>query len=86
RLCRFCLGAVEDEVHALFDCLANTHLIDLRSNFLNDLTHRDPELRALVSNYTFMLKLVSSRGAVHIFAKFIFHVLRIFDETPRYFP
>jgi hypothetical protein len=37
RLCRFCRGGVEDEVHALFDCTANLRLVELRSQFLKTL-------------------------------------------------
>ncbi|KAJ7438023.1 hypothetical protein B0H11DRAFT_1829642, partial [Mycena galericulata] len=33
RLCRLCRGAVEDEVHALFDCAASVRLVELRSCF-----------------------------------------------------
>ncbi|KAF7347327.1 Reverse transcriptase domain-containing protein [Mycena venus] len=89
RLCRLCLAAVEDEVHALFDCTAELRLVQLRSQFLEALRERDPVLGALygkISNYDFLLKLVSSRKAVQQFAKHIYLTLRLFEETPRYFP
>lgn len=33
RLCRFCKLAVEDSLHALFECEGSTDLVDLRSRF-----------------------------------------------------
>lgn len=89
RLCRFCRRAVEDEVHALFDCSADFRLVDLRTDFLDSLLNCDPVAHALSvshSSYEFMIKLVSSRKAVKLFAKYIYQVLNIFDGTPRYFP
>ncbi|KAJ7694012.1 hypothetical protein B0H14DRAFT_3530891 [Mycena olivaceomarginata] len=89
RLCRFCRGAVEDEVHALFDCVTEPRLIELRANFLGSLATRDPGLRALygsIPNYEFLLQVISSRKAVQIFAKHIYLVLCVFQDTPRYFP
>ncbi|KAJ7811341.1 hypothetical protein B0H14DRAFT_2378434 [Mycena olivaceomarginata] len=89
RLCRFCRGSVEDEVHALFDCSAEPRLIVLRNEFLKTLAENDPGIRALhgtISNYEFLLRLVPSRKAVKIFAKYIYLVLSVFQETPRYFP
>ncbi|KAJ7679003.1 hypothetical protein DFH06DRAFT_1165435 [Mycena polygramma] len=89
RLCRFCRAGVEDEVHALFDCVADARLVELRADFLQVLTGRDATARSLyttVPNYEFMLKLVSSRKAVQIFAKYIFLVLELFQMTPRFFP
>jgi hypothetical protein len=41
RLCRFCRRAVEDEVHALFDCSADFRLVDLRTDFLDSLLNCD---------------------------------------------
>jgi hypothetical protein len=89
RLCRFCRGAVEDEVHALFDCVAELRLIELRTNFLSSLATRDPGLRALyesILNYEFLLEVISSRKAVQMFVKHTYLVLCIFQDTPRYFP
>ncbi|KAJ7453207.1 hypothetical protein FB451DRAFT_955944, partial [Mycena latifolia] len=89
RLCRLCRGAVEDEVHALFDCTAQDRLVQLRSRFLASLSICDPSVRALhmqMSNYDFLLKLVSSRKAVEAFAKYVFDVLDLFQGFPRYFP
>jgi hypothetical protein len=45
RLCRFCRGAVEDEVHALLDCNAHPPLIDLRLPFLREIIALDPALQ-----------------------------------------
>ncbi|KAF7338065.1 Reverse transcriptase domain-containing protein [Mycena venus] len=89
RLCRFCRGSVEDEVHALFDCVAEPRLIELRADFLGDLATRDPGLRALygsISNYEFLLAVIPSRKAVQLFAKYIHLVLCAFQDTPRYSP
>ncbi|KAJ7140770.1 hypothetical protein C8R44DRAFT_726490 [Mycena epipterygia] len=89
RLCRFCRGGVEDEVHALFDCDAEPRLVELRSHFMQQLAHCDPMMHAShmeMSNYDFMLKLISSRKAIQVFAKYIYLVLCLFQETPRYFP
>ncbi|KAJ6551328.1 hypothetical protein B0H19DRAFT_950919 [Mycena capillaripes] len=89
RLCRLCRGAIEDEVHALFDCSASPRLVNLRSDFLAALKVCDPailEAYLKILNYNFMLKLISSRKAVQAFAKYICLVLGLFDESPRYFP
>ncbi|KAJ7656247.1 hypothetical protein DFH06DRAFT_991790 [Mycena polygramma] len=89
RLCRFCRGAVEDEVHALFDCTANARLVELRARFLDKLSICDPVLRAFhsqVSNYDFLLKLVPSRKAVRLFAMYVYDVLGLYQEFPRFFP
>ncbi|KAJ7495278.1 hypothetical protein FB451DRAFT_1020108 [Mycena latifolia] len=89
RLCRFCRAAVEDEVHALFDCGADFRLVDLRTVFLDSLLDCDQAAHATwasLPSYEFMIRLVSLRKAVQLFAKYIFQVLNIFDGTPRYFP
>jgi hypothetical protein len=89
RLCRLCRGAVEDEVHALFDCNANAGLVELRTHFLDKLSICDPVLHALhmqMSNYDFLLKVIPSRKAVRLFAMFVFDVLGLFQEFPRFFP
>ncbi|KAJ7157725.1 hypothetical protein C8R46DRAFT_1195605 [Mycena filopes] len=89
RLCRFCRAAVEDEVHALFDCIHDAGLVELRRNFLDSLAPCDPVVwgsYTVISNYDFMLRLVASRKAVQIFAKYIFLVLSLYQETPRYYP
>ncbi|KAJ7163707.1 hypothetical protein C8R46DRAFT_901951 [Mycena filopes] len=89
RLCRFCRAAVEDEVHALFDCIDDAGLLDLRRNFLDSLAACDPVvwgLYTVIPNYDFMLRLVASRKAVQIFAKYIFLVLSLYQDTPRYYP
>ncbi|KAJ6560389.1 hypothetical protein B0H19DRAFT_944586 [Mycena capillaripes] len=88
-LCRFCRGGIEDEVHALFDCTANARLIELRSQFLNSLKFLDPttaDAYMIMSSYNFMLKVFPSRKAIALYAKYIFHVLSVFDDTSRYFP
>ncbi|KAJ7918680.1 hypothetical protein B0H13DRAFT_2435218 [Mycena leptocephala] len=89
RLCRFCRGDIEDEVHALFDCTADPRLVELRSRFLETLRICDSttwDSYKRISNYDFMLKLVPSRKAVQVFAKYIFLVLSHYAEFPRYFP
>ncbi|KAJ6535741.1 hypothetical protein B0H19DRAFT_963441 [Mycena capillaripes] len=89
RLCRFCRGGIQDEVHVLFDCSVNPRLVELRSQFLETLMDCDPatmEACMEIPNDDFMLKPVPSRKAVQAYAKQIFLVLSHFDETPRYFP
>ncbi|KAJ7478976.1 hypothetical protein FB451DRAFT_1395588 [Mycena latifolia] len=89
RLCRFCRGAVEDEVYALFDCTSEPRLVEIRGRFLAKLYKCDPVLRASYSqmpNYQFLLKLTASRKAVQIFAMYVFDTLGLFQEFPRYFP
>ncbi|KAJ7812593.1 hypothetical protein B0H13DRAFT_1666147, partial [Mycena leptocephala] len=89
RLCRFCRGSVEDEVHALFECAAEPRLLELRADFLGRLAERDPGLRALygaIPNYEFLLAVIPSRKAVQILARYIHLVLCVFQDTPRYFP
>ncbi|KAJ7291880.1 hypothetical protein C8J57DRAFT_1044400 [Mycena rebaudengoi] len=89
RLCRFCGGAVKDEVHALFDCTFSPHLVLLRSQFLAILASFDSDIsaqHATITNYAFLLKFVSSRKGVKLFAKYVYEVLAFFDEPPRYFP
>ncbi|KAJ7881351.1 hypothetical protein B0H14DRAFT_2224298, partial [Mycena olivaceomarginata] len=86
RHCRFCRGAVEDEVHVPFDCIAEPRLIELKANFLGSLATRDPGLRAIygsIPNYEFLLKVISSREAVQMFAKHTYLVLCVFQDTPQ---
>ncbi|KAJ7912427.1 hypothetical protein B0H13DRAFT_2327434 [Mycena leptocephala] len=89
KLCRFCQGGVEDEVHALFDCTADPRLVELRSQFLKTLMICDSttwDSYTKISSYDFMLELVPSRKAVQVFAKYIFLILSLHAETPRHFP
>ncbi|KAJ7021684.1 hypothetical protein C8F04DRAFT_972436 [Mycena alexandri] len=89
RLCRFCRGAVEDETHALFDCVQNGRLLEVREQFLQYLAVCDPNLHAYhtqIPNYDFLLRLISSRKAIKVLAKFVFNVLTLFQEFPRYSP
>ncbi|KAJ6518168.1 hypothetical protein C8R47DRAFT_1062706 [Mycena vitilis] len=82
----FCRNGVEDEVHALFDCAGEAQLIDLRARALACSDGAVWELYTMIPNYKFMLKLVASRKAVQLFAKFIFLVLELFQTAPRFFP
>jgi hypothetical protein len=80
---------VEDEAHALFDCTTDPSLLSLRSAFLDALATCDPETRATyrtVPNYNFLLMMVASKKAVQLFAKYIFLVLNVFQDTPRFYP
>jgi hypothetical protein len=89
RLCRFYRGAVEDEVHALFGCTSQARLVDLRTRFLADLANRDPTTRAThasSAHYAFLLRLVASRKAVQLFARYAFDMLNVFNESPGFFP
>jgi hypothetical protein len=89
RLCRLCRGAVEDEVHALFDCTGNARLVELRARFLDKLSGCDPALHesyTQLTTYGFLLRLIPSRKAVQLFAMFVFDVLGLFQEFPRFFP
>ncbi|KAJ6536218.1 hypothetical protein B0H19DRAFT_1271009 [Mycena capillaripes] len=64
-------------------------LVNMRTDFLAALNICDTALRDAymkIPNYDFMLKLISSRKAVQVFAKYICLVLGLFDESPRYFP
>ncbi|KAJ7127518.1 hypothetical protein C8R43DRAFT_1210690 [Mycena crocata] len=88
-LCRFCRGAVEDKTHALLDCNTEERLVMLRSDFLDGISSRDPTLLALhgtMSNYDFLLRLIASRKLVQWVAKYIFNVLTLYQESPRFFP
>ncbi|KAJ7245740.1 hypothetical protein C8J57DRAFT_1725083 [Mycena rebaudengoi] len=65
------------------------HLVLLRSQFLALLASCDPDIsaqHAAITNYAFLLKLVGSRKAVKLIAKYAYEVWALFDETPRYFP
>ncbi|KAJ7195259.1 hypothetical protein GGX14DRAFT_377284 [Mycena pura] len=89
RLCRFCWAAIEDEVHALFNCTGTPRLTEFRSQFLEALKSIDSgtwDSYMKLSNYNFMLKILPSRKAVALYAKYIYQVLSVFDETPRYLP
>ncbi|KAJ7689815.1 hypothetical protein B0H17DRAFT_1134752 [Mycena rosella] len=89
RLCRFCRGAVEDEVHALLGCDAHGPLTELREDFLSDAFECDPVLEAvfaLLTHYDFLRQLVSSRKAIARFAKFVCQVLNLYDRYQRYIP
>ncbi|KAJ7153953.1 hypothetical protein C8R43DRAFT_885216, partial [Mycena crocata] len=91
RLCRLCRGAVEDETHALLDCNTEERLVMLRSDFLDGISSRDQALFALygtMSNYDFLLidKLIASRKLIQWVAKYVFNVLALYQEFPRFFP
>ncbi|KAJ7078793.1 hypothetical protein C8R44DRAFT_654372, partial [Mycena epipterygia] len=89
RLCRFCRGAVEDEVHALFECDVEPRLVELRARFMQKLDRCDPMMHAShmeMSKYDFMVKLFSSRKAIQAVAMYVYLVLCLFQETARYFP
>jgi hypothetical protein len=61
----------------------------LRTQFLANLDSCDPDTRsqyAAITNYAFLLRLVASRKAVRLFAKYVYEVLAVYDDTPRYFP
>ncbi|KAJ7148422.1 hypothetical protein C8R43DRAFT_1088393 [Mycena crocata] len=77
RLCRLCRGAVEDETHALLDCNTEERLVMLRSDFLDGISSRDPTLLAL---------LIASRKLIQWVAKYVFNVLALYQESPRFFP
>ncbi|KAJ7483525.1 hypothetical protein FB451DRAFT_1029037, partial [Mycena latifolia] len=67
RLCRFCRGAVEDEVHVLFDCVGHPVLTEMREEFLSDTFVIDSVLEVaylLLTHYKFLRRLVSSRKVV----------------------
>ncbi|KAJ7770478.1 hypothetical protein B0H16DRAFT_1881494 [Mycena metata] len=86
---RFCRGGVEDEVHALFDCTGEQRLSELRARFLTALSVCDPKLHARygqITNYDFLLQLVSTRKGIKLFAKYVYDVLSLFHEFPRFFP
>ncbi|KAJ7165195.1 hypothetical protein C8R46DRAFT_1277416 [Mycena filopes] len=51
RLCRFCWAAVEDEVHALFDCIHDAGLVELRRNFLDSLAPCDPVVWGCIRSF-----------------------------------
>ncbi|KAJ7037033.1 hypothetical protein C8F04DRAFT_953162 [Mycena alexandri] len=89
KLCRFCQQGVEDEVHTLFDCTHQAHIIELRSRLLDSLAPCDPVVwgsYGVVPSYDFLLKVAASRKAVQLFAKYIFIILGAFQEPPRFFP
>ncbi|KAJ7205131.1 hypothetical protein B0H12DRAFT_1282487, partial [Mycena haematopus] len=89
RLCRFCRGSVEEEAHALFGCVAESRLVEIREEFLAKLASDDPGLRLMygtMPEYEFLLAVVASRKAVVVFAKFVFLVLQTFRECPAFVP
>ncbi|KAJ7186300.1 hypothetical protein GGX14DRAFT_374880, partial [Mycena pura] len=80
RLCRFCRGGIEDEVHALFNCIGNPSLVQLRAQFLDALKSVNSgtwDSYMKMSNYDSMLKIFPSRKAVAIYAEYIFLVLKV---------
>jgi len=87
RLCRFCEGDVEDEVHALLDCDTHALLADLRCSFLADVFQCDADMEmaySQLSSYEFLRRLSSSRKAVTRFAKYVCEVFYVFDKFQRY--
>ncbi|KAJ7128788.1 hypothetical protein C8R43DRAFT_897142, partial [Mycena crocata] len=89
RLCRLCRQAVEDEVHALFDCIVDTELTCLRSTFLAEIFACDFNLETSftqMSHYDFLRHVVSSRKVVARVAKFVCEVLNLFNRHQRYIP
>ncbi|KAK7017643.1 reverse transcriptase domain-containing protein [Favolaschia claudopus] len=89
RLCRFCRSAVEDEAHALFGCDQEPRLLKLREEFLVALERLTPELRlryGSITSYEFLLSLVSSHDAVKAFARYIYLILSVYQETAAFVP
>ncbi|KAJ7197119.1 hypothetical protein C8J57DRAFT_988766, partial [Mycena rebaudengoi] len=89
RLCRFCLVAVEDEVHAMLDCEAYTPLVLMRRECLTDIFGDDPALRpayGLLTRYEFLQRMLASRKAVTRVAKYVHDVLALFDRFQRFIP
>ncbi|KAJ6481965.1 hypothetical protein C8R45DRAFT_1151227 [Mycena sanguinolenta] len=89
RLCRFCRTSVEDEAHALFGCIAEPRLVNIRQEFLAKLAVDDPGLHqmyGMASEYDFLLAAIASRRTVVIFASFVFLVLQVFQESPAFVP
>ncbi|KAJ7222336.1 hypothetical protein GGX14DRAFT_353047, partial [Mycena pura] len=85
RLCRFCRAGVKDEVHALYDCMGDPRLVELRSHFLSSLKLLDPVTWGFymkIDNYDFMLKVFPSRKAVALYARYIHCMMSSASSMP----
>ncbi|KZV85027.1 hypothetical protein EXIGLDRAFT_623522 [Exidia glandulosa HHB12029] len=89
RLCRFCEDAVEDAVHALWDCGADEELVALRDGFFDTMENREPAIAAAVAalDGLDMIRFLSTVPAMlPSFARFVHYVLRRFGEVPMFRP
>ncbi len=83
RLCRFCKAEVEDPVHALLVCTANTDVVTLRAEFLDAVKScRPPHLPPAESPRALFHALYHERKIVNAFARYAHRVLKVFDAFP----
>jgi hypothetical protein len=91
RLCRFCRGGVEDEVHALLVCQGHPDFSPLRLAMQADVQALLPGFHwGTASCHTQvtrrLLVLLHDRRLAVLMAKFIYDILNIFDSHPMFIP
>jgi hypothetical protein len=91
RLCRFCRGGVEDEVHALLVCQGHPGFSPLRLAMQADVQALLPGFHwGTASCHTQvtrrLLVLLHDRRLAVLMAKFIYDILNIFDSHPMFIP
>ncbi|KAJ7353151.1 hypothetical protein DFH08DRAFT_630703, partial [Mycena albidolilacea] len=88
RLCRFCLGGVESDGHALLGCSTPT-LVGLRRVFLTDIYRTLPSiLRHWPSTEDFLQYLIQTGNfdLIQRLAKYAYDVLSHYSTTPLFRP
>ncbi|KAJ8090731.1 hypothetical protein PM082_018297 [Marasmius tenuissimus] len=87
RLCRFCRVAVEDELHAAFECDQSPELVIRRERFYRMLNESKPERCFGVQErrgIDMLNEAMDDPQLRNTLASFIHNVLVIYDATPVY--
>ena len=82
RICRFCADAVEDEVHAMFQCPAQNDLSHERDRFWDTVAHVAPDVYAkyrMGDKALFLHAALKTVSVLPALAALSFKVLRFFD-------
>lgn len=89
RLCRFCKLAVEDTLHALFDCRGASNLVDLRSRFWHQCLHEGAAHEAGLQHaapLAALHQLLISKKLLKKLAWLAYETLKIYEATEMLIP
>jgi exonuclease III len=88
RLCRFCRAEIESPEHALFQCIENPEIINLRNVFATSLANEINiwDTLSLLNPLAKFRTLLSRRDTIGLFAKFAHEVISIYEATPLLIP
>ena len=86
HLCRYCRREVEDKVHALLVCDANTTLMDLRQVFKRDIQGLVLDFHCKVDSFQQLTDLLHHPEITSRVAKYIYNVCDVFNSVPMFVP